>query len=362
MYIQESNLSEYNRFVSLFQGFIAKYGDVPDLNLSSEIAKLDDISVRKWFDQLKIPSIFYETYNVTSRGLFGANIDEISALSFIPEIAFDYEDSKPVEAITDLENSEQQGKESTETFTFQTGITEVTDAIAKILENNILLNSKVTKITLEGSKYHILYTDSSGATQTVTADAVVLATPAPVTLSIASQILSEEQKSILELIPYAPYATVALYSQTPVFRKAFDLAVPDGTFFTDVYDSTWVQRYYDATLKDKADSIMSIYIGPGTYKDTSLLNLKDEDLLKKIYEWLNSIFPGVASQIVGYDIERFQYGYPVMTPGAYKRLSRLHRITNGSFVLAGDYMIYPTFEAAVETGFLAAEKATEALS
>ena len=50
-----------------------------------------------------------------------------------------------------------------------------------------------------------------------------------------------------------------------------------------------------------------------------------------------------------------------MTPGAYKRLTRLHHITRGGLQLAGDYMIYPTFEAAADSGEWAAEKALEVL-
>lgn len=46
-----------------------------------------------------------------------------------------------------------------------------------------------------------------------------------------------------------------------------------------------------------------------------------------------------------------------MTVGAYERTARLHKITTGSLLLAGDYMIYPTFESAIQSGALAAEKA-----
>ena len=45
-----------------------------------------------------------------------------------------------------------------------------------------------------------------------------------------------------------------------------------------------------------------------------------------------------------------------MTLGAYRRLRRLHELNAGNLMLAGDYMIYPTFEAAVESGALAANK------
>ncbi len=45
-----------------------------------------------------------------------------------------------------------------------------------------------------------------------------------------------------------------------------------------------------------------------------------------------------------------------MTPGAYTRLTRLHELNTGSLILTGDYMSYPTFEAAVENSWLAAEQ------
>ncbi len=66
--------------------------------------------------------------------------------------------------------------------------------------------------------------------------------------------------------------------------------------------------------------------------------------------------------ITGYEFKRFSYAYPVMTPGAYSRLPTLHQLNDDSrLILAGDYMIYPTFEAAADSGELAAEYAFEML-
>ena len=56
---------------------------------------------------------------------------------------------------------------------------------------------------------------------------------------------------------------------------------------------------------------------------------------------------------------RFPLAYPVMAPGAYKRLIRLNEITDGRVLLAGDYMIYPSFEAAADSGDFAADKIKE---
>ncbi len=66
-----------------------------------------------------------------------------------------------------------------------------------------------------------------------------------------------------------------------------------------------------------------------------------------------------VTKIEGHRIFRFKYGYPVMTKGAYKRLTRLHYITRAPLTLAGDYTVYPTMEAAADSGVIAAEKTME---
>lgn len=359
--IQESSLSEYNRFVRTIQNTFADYDDIPELDVNSEVAKLDNITVREWFDQNKFPEIFKQIYNVSAKGLFGANIDDISALSYLSEIYFDYESAQPIASVDELENSDVQGKERTYTYSFGTGITEVTDALAIALGNRVQVSSTVTAVTKDKDGYKIHYMDGSGKSQTLTSRVVVLAVPAPIALQVASAVLKDEQKALMEQVSYSSYATIALFSDEPIFNKGFDLAVPDGYFFTDVYDSTWVQRYYDHSLQGRKDSIMSVYVAPHNYQDTTLLNMSDEQLLGRVCQDLEKIYPGVKGKIVGVDVQRFQYAYPVMTLGAYKRLTRLHEISEGSLLLAGDYMIYPTFEAAVESGFLAYELAVEEL-
>ncbi len=363
MYIENSSLEEYNRFVTTIQQYGEEYEDIPNFDWDSDLAELDQLTARQWFDQQKFSATFYAPYNVATRGLFGANLDEISALSVIPEIAFDYEDSEPVEEVEELSNSPVPEEQATGSYTFLTGITEVTDALANSLQNKLQLGSTVTQVTRQDNgDYLIAYTDPQGATQSLSSKVVILAVPAPIALKLAPTVLTEEQQKILQQIPYASYVTVALFSQPPIFNQAFDLSVPDGYFFTDVYDGTWVQRFYDESLKDRPEGIMTVYIAPQSYQVQTLLKMTDEEILKKIYIDLDKLFPGVEQKVVGHDIQRFPYAYPVMTVGAYKRLSRLHEITSDKVLLAGDYMIYPTFEAAVESGYLAARKAVESLN
>ncbi len=357
-YIQEIGLREYNRFMKTMQGAYAEYDDLPETDFDSELARLDDITAREWFNSIGVPEALQSAYNVTAKGLFGATLDEISALSAIPEIAFDFEDAEAIEDVEeDLENTPNQKGEHSESYSCVTGITEITDAIAEELGERIALGAQVTQITRAGEQYIVTYEDEDGL-HTLAAGVVILAIPAEIALRIAASVLSAEQKKIMGQIAYAAYLTVALFSDEPIFDKAFDLAAPEGYFFTDVYDATWIQRHYE----DEGDAgIITVYIAPQSYKDRSLLDLSEDEILNRVYESLERIFPNAREKVSGYDIQRFPYAYPVFTPGAYQRIARLHEITSGSLLLAGDYMIYPTFEAAAESGALAAEKAADEL-
>ena len=353
MMVEYSSQAEYNRFVRLLLSYYnsGELEDVPEFNLNSQLAALDTITAREWFIENGFSSIYQEVYNVSSRGLFGASIDEISALSFLPELAFDYVDDSASNPY-----ARRQAVEGSGSYSFKTGITEVTGAIANHLGDKIQLNSTVKNVTLENDIYTVSYEAANKNTVAIQSKTVILAVPSSIALQVAPGVLSAEQKSIMRQISYAPYITVAFFSDDPIFNKTFDLAVPDNYFFTDIYDSTWVQRAYDNSLTNKKKYIICIYTAAQSYKDETLLGLSDSKVLANIYTKLDQLFPGASNKVTGFDIHRFSYGYPVMTKGAYTRLTRLHKITTGSLQLAGDYMVYPTFEAAVESGSIAAEK------
>lgn len=354
--ISNSNESTYNRFVKLLLDEYAQYDEIPDLNYNSHAKQLDNTTANQWLINNNIPEVYINKYNISSRGLFGASLSEISALSFIPEAAFDYDESDleyKINYVSDEQEYIDATEESSESYTFTKGITELTNKLGEQFGNKVRLNSQVIDIEKDQNIYVVKYINSEGKESIVAAKHVILAVPSPIALRIASSVLPEEAKEIVSDIEFASYATVALFSKTPIFTKAFDLAVPDDYFFTDIYDGTWVQRHYEQSTPQ--EYIMSVYIAPHTYKDHSLDTMSEQEMISKVYSDLDKVFPGASSKVTGYDIERFPYAYPVMTLGAYKRLLRLHELNTGTLVLAGDYMIYPTFESAVEAGYLAAE-------
>ncbi len=138
--IENSDLDEFNRFVRTILELAEQYEEVPDLHLASDIAQLDDITARQWFEQEGFSAIYLDRYNGAARGLFGASLDEVSALSMLPEIAFDFVGTEPIQDVEDLENEPDVGQYDTDSYTFLTGITELTETIGHALNGHIRLN------------------------------------------------------------------------------------------------------------------------------------------------------------------------------------------------------------------------------
>lgn len=350
-YIGDHNISQLTAKQAGNQNFIHFLKMLKEAidNESVEYWKqLDNITAKQWLDDNEISPFIQRRYNVMARGLFGANLNDISALSLIPEAAFDYVGTSSFEDL--FQPSDNSGS-----WTSVHGIAAITDAIASELGEHIKYNSTVSRITKHGSKFKVMV-NNKGTESVVIADKVIVATPSPVTQWIAKDVLTTRQKELLSEVEYAQYITVALFSETPIFNKAFDLAILDGDIITDLYDATWVERHYTPGLKDVKEYIASAYLAPRGVSDKSLMTLSDGEIMNIVETELATIVPSIKSKIKGYDIKRFMYAYPVMSPGAYGRLHELKKSFEGIY-LAGDYMEYPTIESAFNSGSDAAKKA-----
>lgn len=354
--IQNSSYRDFNRFVHRINTLYRQYDEIPNISLQGELGLMDTISANQWFIDNTVPPIFMEMYNLYARGLFGANLEEISALAALPEIAFDFEDVQQVDDSEDLADEFSSTSGRTGMYTFDQGISEIPLAMAGDMAESIRTGATVSTITKEGELFTVTYSQESAQKNTNRAKAVIIATPAPIARAIGSEILTNEQQQLLASVQYAPYITVALFSESPIFGKGFDLAVSGDRIFTDIYDGTWVGRHFRKDIRQEKQSwITLLYLPPSSCKDKTLLEIPDERLLDRIFTDLEAILPGSSAKVTGHEITRFINGLPVMMPGSYQRMLRLHQLSGNGIFLAGDYLIYPTFEAAAESGQLAAE-------
>ncbi len=347
--IKEGGAAAWQRWESAVTKAYEDYDELPEWDDDGPLVRLDAMTARQWLRSLELPAIYDRVYDVAARGLFGANLDELSALCLMPEVAFDFEDGEP-----------EPDDPETGAYTFPRGIVEVTDALASALGGRLASNAPAVAVRRHGDGFEVDW--KSGATvRTTRCEALVLATPLPVTAQLAGALLSKSQRQVIEAVPYAVYATVALFSDKPIFDRAFDLALLGGGPVTDLYDATWVERHLDPSKRDAPGGVATAYLAPSSYTDRSPLTLSDESLVAQATAAIDKVLPGAAARVVGHDVQRFPYAYPVMTPGAFGRLAGLHATLTGRLQLAGDGLCYPTFEAAVEMGALAAARVEKAL-
>ncbi len=361
--IEKSNLGEFNRFARGLLKMYGKYDEIPDISLRGELARMDNMTAKQWFDENHFPQIYHEVYNVASRGLFGASLDEISALAVLPEFAYDFESFEGVGDEDELEQELSETESHTGMYTFDKGIGEIPVALSRHLGDSIRTNTRVTDIARVGELFEIRCVENATKELSFSAEAVIVATPAIVALDIGDGVLKDQQRHLLGSVNYAPYATIALFSDSPIFDKGFDLSIEDGGIFTDIYHASWVAEHYTPPKDARRDTWVSVICAaPKSYRDNSVLELSDEELLSKVLGEIDKVLSGSSARVTGHEINRFKYGFPVMTPGSYQRMLTLIKIDSEGLILAGDYLIYPTFEAAAASGYLAAQKAIEWLS
>lgn len=361
MLVKTGGIKAFNRFLISLYEISRHYESLPEYQADGPLARLDSVSCKDWFDELRLPEVYYEVFNVTARGLFGASLGEISALAAFEELAFDLAGLSPLQSYDDLDDP-WYPHEATGAFTFDGGISTFTDALARSLGPSCRFGTTVNSVTGDDELgYRIMATGPAGEPVTFSADSVILAVPAPIAKAIGGAVLTPEQSSLLGQIPFSPYATVTVFSDRPAFDQGFDLAVPDGHLFTDIYDSTWVQRHAVGGPGDGEGYVFSIAVAPPSYSDETLMKMGNEELLRACLDELRWLRPEWTGRVLGSDIRRFQHAYPVMTPGAYGRLARLHQSMGGLLQLAGDGMVYPTIEGAIDAGHVAAERIIDIL-
>lgn len=338
--IEQTNEEEFQKFIDLLNSVEHMTFD--------QLRKLDHMTAKQWLDDNNIAMFIQTRYEVMARGLFGANLTDISALSFIPEAYFDYQGVKSITEL--LEPSVHSGS-----WSAPKGIASIATTIASHLKSYISYDSAVINIEPYGSNYQLQY-KHDGQIYTVISEKVIIATPASVAFHIGQKVLSEKQLKLIKQVKYTQYATVALFSDTPIFDKAFDLAILDGDVVTDLYDATWIERSHTSELAEVDEYIASAYLAPQDVSDHSLLKNSDSQLLEIVFKELSRIDPDIPSKVTGYDIKRFYNAYPVFNTGYFTRLRALKSSFEGIY-LAGDYMSYPTFDAAFESGYEAVVQA-----
>jgi len=345
--------NDYERLVKELYRFSEKGINEETLFESPERLKkfieLDKLSVEQWMNSKSIDRLVQLLVDVENRGLFGASNGDLSFLFNIPEMSYNLPEPYDPEEYTGHE-------ENGDMYTFRKGMIEVVYALKKRLSGKIKNGIEVNGVSLNPDETLTVAFKERGAPVRIQTKSVILTTPAPVTGAIVKNGFSKSVRHALASINYSTYVTLNLFTRGRFFNRAWSSGCMDD-FFVTLYDSIRTQ----ARKNYSRFGIIGCYIAPKSAGDKSLLRLGDREIFEKTIKDLEKYEPAIRKIILGHDIHRFRYGFPVFSPGYYSILDTLYsdKTANGPLFLAGDYMAYPTFDGAVVSALRAHEKLEE---
>jgi len=237
------------------------------------------------------------------------------------------------------------------------GPSTLTESIAAALGDRVVRGAATTEVVLHKDHAEVTYITDTGET-TVQARHVIMATPAPVTRQIVKN-LSCELDEALGKIVYGPYVSAAFLTneQGPAaWDDCYAIASPKRSFNVAFNMSSQVRG--SESSRQPGSSLM--VFSPGNLA-RKLLDHDDSDILDTYLKDLNDIFPGLASQVVESEVQRWPLGLAYCFPGRAKLQSTL-TADHGLLRLAGDFLGTGYTETAVQTGFGAGQDVLSALT
>jgi protoporphyrinogen/coproporphyrinogen III oxidase len=223
-----------------------------------------------------------------------------------------------------------------------------TGRLARVLASKLprtpRLGTRVTAIR-SGARSVTIEAESG----TYPADAVVIATPAPVTAEIALG-LDPGLRNRLAAVPYGSFILVGFaFDRPPPFPwdRVYAVQVIEPPFHAAINETWPAQERGTAVSK----TIVKMMLGGRHAR--AMMSDPDEALFERALAALRRISPGIAGDPQSRWIKRWPLGLPFWTPG---QLSRGRLPTDqGAVQLAGDYTDYPNTQGAVKSGHVAAE-------
>ena len=360
--VRAAGLEALNNLVDAAAAAAAAYVPLPDTRLTDQLAQLDAETGRAWLTRMGVSDTLIGHLNVDVRAIFGASVDDISALAIISVAPFIMPVSQRLEE-TDVESLRQVtgfDPAGVGFHGFARGVYEVVDRIAQALGDRIRLGHEVLAVERQGDGIRVKVR-IGGDERVIDAPLLISAVQAPAARRLLGDAIEPERQGLLEAVDYTPLAIVSLFSDTPIFDQAFVLHAPDGGRISYYMDPTWFPRGHgDWAHGDRR--VLNALIVPQSAADRRILAESDRDLIDIALGEIDALIPGVHTKVTDTEVTRHPLYSPVLRPGIYRDLQRLHALNRPPVLLAGDYLRAPHFEAAAETGRLVAEAADAAPS
>lgn len=251
-------------------------------------------------------------------GVHAGRADELSARSTVPDIeALARRNRSLYLGLRRLRRNAPPASGGPVLVTLAGGLARLVEAlVGQMGEADLRLDSSVRLVARDGGGYRVDLVDG----QSITADAVVLATPAFVTAQLLAD-LAPDAATLLERVPYVDVATIWLAYPRSAVRRPLDgtgFLVPpeEGKLLVGC---TWSSAKWPH-LAD--DALVLIRCMVGRRGDRRWLSMDDETLVRLVHDELVESM-GVTGGPVHQSIQRWPQAMPQYVVGHKDRLDAL---------------------------------------
>jgi oxygen-dependent protoporphyrinogen oxidase len=261
-------------------------------------------------------------------GIHAGDADALSARSTVPDVdALVRSNRSVLLAMQRRRRSVARAAKAGHVFdvprlvTLDGGLRRLVDALAGSLEReDVLLGSSVESLERTASGFR-LKAVGDGTSKEIEADAVVLATSAPVTADIVGG-LAPEAANALRAVTYADVATVTLSYPRTAIAHALDATgflVPrcEGRFLVGC---TWLTSKWPNLAADSGVVIIRGLVGRAG--DHRWMELDDAALVRQVHAELDEAI-GLSSGPQLAHVQRWPHALPQYTVGHQRRLERI---------------------------------------
>ena len=210
-------------------------------------------------------------------------------------------------------------------FTWPGGIGALSKRLTETLQpksaDRMLTNATIVAVSSEKSGVNVTYLQGTEL-KTVSAKAVIMATPKFITRRIV-QGIPEKQDEAMQQVRYIPYALVNLIFDKEIYRKGYDNWCP-GNSFTDFIVADWVIRNQPG-YKPKYN-ILSCYTPlPEEERALLLTEANARKVAGNVLRDFQKLFPG--SNVDPVEVHLYRRGHPMYmtTPGLFSEVQPLLR-------------------------------------
>lgn len=288
-----------------------------------------------------------ELMDLYCRSVLGAPSTQVSAYALLNFYSLEFGDSFSIPC-----------------YTFPGGLGTIAQKAQTYLgSEHIASNALVMSVENKNVHVEVKYVDTqTGEGRSLTARSAIIATPKPIARHIVKNIPSAQFEAMGK-VRYAPYITVALYCNAPLFKeRAFDFWISDKERrFTDIIDATSSQDAVSGNVHRTSGGFVYMVSCPRPASDR--MHMQDEAWLAAFAQQtahaVDEHVPGAIDKIE--EMHVFGWGHSMVVPevGALSKLVPMINQSVGRIYFAhSDNDLAPAIENAMDAGFTAAERAT----